>query len=304
MILSMSSAAIEPADHPVSAALARIHGELDALVDVGVWTMSPRELATTLPGLARARGRLAELELRLVQHAERVGLGSEVGAADTTAWWANTTHQTKPEAHRRARLARALDCAHEPVRDAMATGDVLEDQAQVIVEAIDALPTDLVDPETITQAEAHLIGLAAEHDARALRVLGRRVLDVIAPQISEEHQRLQLEGEEEHARHTARLTLVDDGHGQCHGRFTIPTLHGAMFKKALLAIAAPKHQAANTTAVQQRALANLSKPDTDPGPLGERVAAPLRLGQAFLEYLETYPLDRLPPPAGSAPPCW
>jgi hypothetical protein len=55
-----------------------------------------------------------------------------------------------------------------------------------------------------------------------------------------------------------------------------------MLKKALLAIAAPKHQAATEAA----------------GPLGGRVAAPLRMGLAFLEYLETYPTDRLPHAGG------
>ena len=38
--------------------------------------------------------------------------------------------------------------------------------------------------------------------------------------------------------------MWDDGHGRVHGRFTLPTLEGAALKKALQAIAAPKHQAA------------------------------------------------------------
>jgi hypothetical protein len=282
MIPCMSSTAIQHDDHPVAAAVARIHGELDALVDAGVWSLRPTELATTLPALTRAKARLGELELRVAQHAARVGLGSEVGAADSTAWWATTTRMTKPEAHRLARLAHALDCAHEPVRDALAAGDLLLDQAQVIVEAVDALPSDLVDPEVTAHAETHLIGLAADHDARALRVLGRRILDVLAPEIGEQHQRPVLEREEEHARQAARFTLLDDGHGRCHGRFTLPSLHGTMLKKALLAIAAPQHQAATSAASN----------------LGDRVAAPLRMGQAFMEYLETYPTDRLPHAGG------
>ena len=38
--------------------------------------------------------------------------------------------------------------------------------------------------------------------------------------------------------------MWEDGHGRVHGRFTLPTLEGAALKKALQAIAAPKHQAA------------------------------------------------------------
>ncbi|MGI9156828.1 MAG: DUF222 domain-containing protein, partial [Marmoricola sp.] len=203
----MSTALLEYGDHPVAAAVARIHAELDELVDAGVWTMSPAVLAKTLPALTRARARVAELELRVAHHADRVGLGTEVGAADTTAWWANTANLTKGEAKRLAKLAKALDFAHEPVRDALAAGDLLVDQAQVIIDAVDALPDDLVDPELAARAEAHLIGLGRDHDAKALRTLGRRVLDVVAPEVGEEHERRILENEEA----DARTPLVEQG---------------------------------------------------------------------------------------------
>ena len=38
--------------------------------------------------------------------------------------------------------------------------------------------------------------------------------------------------------------MWEDGHGKVHGRFTLDTLTGAALKKALLALAAPKHRAA------------------------------------------------------------
>ena len=77
--------------------------------------------------------------------------------------------------------------------------------------------------------------------------------------------------------------MVDDGHGKTHGRFTIPTLHGAILKKALLAIAAPKHRAA----VDGHAPV--------PGSPSNH-----RLGEAFVEYLENYPADRLPHAGGTS----
>ncbi|MEP6815594.1 MAG: DUF222 domain-containing protein [Marmoricola sp.] len=278
----MSAAPLDYGEHRVSVALARMSAELDELVDVGVWSMSGAEVATTLPGWTKFRARVAEVELRVAHHADRLGMGSEVGAADTSAWWANTTRMTRAEARRSVRLAQALDSAHAPVRDAMAAGHLLVDQAQVIIDAVDALPSDLVDPEVAAAAEAHLIGLGADHDAKALRILGRRILDVIAPEIGEAHERRILEREEANARKGARFSMGDDGHGQCHGKFTIPSLHGAMLKKALLAISAPKHQAATG----------------DTAPLGDRVSAPLRMGQAFMEYIETYPAKNLPNAGG------
>jgi hypothetical protein len=132
----------------------------------------------------------------------------------------------------------------------LATGGVLVDQAAVVVDAVDALPTDLVDQGVVADAERVLLAHAVDHDARALRVLGRRILDVVAP-------------EEQAARAAASFTMVEDGHGQCHGRFTIPTLHGQMLRKHLLAHT-PK--------------------STD-----HEVLTKHRLGEAFGDYVETRP---------------
>jgi hypothetical protein len=75
--------------------------------------------------------------------------------------------------------------------------------------------------------------------------------------------------------------MVEDGHGKWHGRFTLPTLPGAMLHKALMAIAAPKHR----SSVDGQA--------PEPGrPTNHR------LGQAFMEYVGRYPTDRLPNAGG------
>jgi hypothetical protein len=71
-------------------------------------------------------------------------------------------------------------------------------------------------------AQRRLPAEADHHDAKALKVLGRRVLDVIAPEVAEEHERRLLEDEGRRAREHTRLTMSEDGHGLVHGRFTIP----------------------------------------------------------------------------------
>ncbi|MCW2786356.1 MAG: hypothetical protein JWP74_2873, partial [Marmoricola sp.] len=168
------------------------------------------------------------------------------------------------------RLGQGLE-SHETTRVAMAAGAVNPEQARVIIDAVDALPSGLVPVEVIASAEAHLVGLAAEHDPRALRVLGRKILEVVAPEISEDHQRQVLENEEHHAAATASFMMATDGHGSMLGRFKIPVLAGEILAKHLNAIAAPKHQAATGPNSQS----------------GTQVARPLRLGQAFTEYLQT-----------------
>jgi hypothetical protein len=154
------------------------------------------------------------------------------------------------------------------------------DQAQAIVTAVEELPDDL-DHEVRSEAVATLVGYAADHDAKGLRVLGRRILEVVAPQVGEADEARLLAAEERETEATASFRMSDDGHGKCHGRFTIPALHGAMLKKALLAYAAPKHR----TSVDGQA--------SEPG----RPSAH-RLGEALVEYLETYPVDRLPTTGG------
>ncbi len=257
----------EPEAHPVAALVARFHADLDELGDPRLWSISDTELAETLASVAALRHRLGELELRVAHQADRLDLGANHGATDTGSRWANPTRQTKRDAKRRLQLAHALDHDHEPVRDAMAAGQVSEEQAAVIVKGVDALPV-----EHRRDAEAHLIGCAAEHDPVALRRLAHRVLEVVAPEIAEDHELKALQRQEALAEEACRFTIADDGHGLCHGRFTLPSHVGAMLKQAVLAINSPRHRHHSGT--------------------------PKGLGHAFCEYVTRYPVDRLPQAGG------
>ncbi len=217
----------------------------------------------------------------LAAHGQAVGVEAASGATSTANWWAHATRQTRAAAHRKTRLATALGSeVFEPVRVALAEGRLLVDQAQVIIAAVQALPED-VDAAIRDDALATLIGYAVHHDAKALRILGRRILDVVAPEVGEAHEVKVLEREEREAEAAAVFRMHEDGHGKAHGRFTISSRHGAMLKKHLLAIAAPKHRAATDGQAPE------------PG----RPSAH-RLGAAFEEYVETYPTDQLPHAGG------
>ena len=260
----MTTAFSDSGTHPVAAVVAHFHADLDDL-DPLLWSMTDRELAQVLPALTRLRHRIAALELATAHQADTVDLGADVGAADTGAYWANTTRQTRAGAKRRLKLAAALD-QHETTRTAMTSGTVAEDHAAVIVKVVEELPM------MQAEAETELVRLAAEHDAHELGILAKHILEVVAPDVAEEHQRQALEREEERALEDCRFTITDDGHGQCHGRFTVPSPVGAMLRKAVLAYAAPKHR--------------------------QHSATPAGLGHAFCEYVERYPTDRLPQTGG------
>ena len=265
--------------HQVASATAQLRDVADSLVDVSVWSMDAAETAVTLIELTRLESQVVELKSRVAAHADELQVGSEAGATSTANWLAHQTRQTRPDAARTVRLGYDL-ATHDLVRDALAQGDLRVDQASVILRAISDLPDDL-DPDVVIRAERHLVAAAADHDARTLAILGRRLLEVVAPDLADAHEADLLEKEEAKAAQATRLTMTDDGHGKVHGRFTLPSLQAAMLKKMLLAIAAPKHIAATQGAGVQRR----------PGPE--------RLGRAFAELIERIPAQRLPKVGGT-----
>ena len=174
-VMTSSASTLDRA-HPIAVALSGIDGELDGLRDRPTWTMSPAETREAMVAVTRVQARLAELEARLAAHGRAVEVEAQSGATSTANWWAHATRMTRGAAHRRVKFARALATEfHEPVRVALAGGALLVEQAEVIIAAIDALP-DGLDPEIRDKAQAQLIGYAAQFDAKALRILGRRIL--------------------------------------------------------------------------------------------------------------------------------
>ena len=124
----------------------------------------------------------------------------------------------------------------------MAAGRVNVAQGRAIVASLERLPRTgqfAVSAEQRAAAEAHLVELAAEHDAKALRILGRRVFEVIAPDLAEQFEGRALEREEAEALRRTTLTMWEDDEGTCHGRFRLPALHGQMLTKMILAISSP-----------------------------------------------------------------
>ncbi|MFC5177225.1 HNH endonuclease signature motif containing protein [Nocardioides taihuensis] len=125
-----------------------------------------------------------------------------------------------------------------------------------------------------------MIAAAGEHDAQALKVLGRRILEVVAPEVAEAHEARLLEAEEAQANASARFTMSEDGPGRVHGRFTLPALQGAMLRTQLDALVHAQHTG------------DTGDTDTKAQPL------PHRRGLAFAAWVERYPVDRLPATGG------
>ncbi|GGO77909.1 hypothetical protein GCM10012276_34110 [Nocardioides deserti] len=178
------------------------------------------------------------------------------------------------------RLAESLD-RHTPTSAALAEGAISVDHARVITDCVDRLPGDLPDPSIPERAEKHLLTEALDLDPRSLAILAKHVLTVVAPEIGEDRDARALEREEREARANAWLTMCPDGKGSYRGKFSIPTMQGAMLRKMLLAFAAPKHQAATKDG------------DAEQDQV-ERRPSPERMGDAFCELIERLPAHELP----------
>lgn len=158
-----------------------------------MWGLSTTDIEAALLEVTALATQAAQLRLRLLAHAKRVDVGQSVGATSAANWLAHESRTTRAAAHRAARLASRLDEAHPAVDGALADAAINVEQAAVIVDAVDALPTDLVAATTVQEAEAFLLAKARDHDARALRILGRRLLEVLDPDSAdaeEEPQRI------------------------------------------------------------------------------------------------------------------
>ncbi len=129
----------------------------------------------------------------------------------------------------------------------------------------------------LEQAAKALVAFAEVHDARALKILGRRILEVVAPEVAEAWEAEQLAKAEREAEKAVAFRIREVDQGRCKGSFTVPLLVGQMLERALLAFAAPKHQISKRTGQEQQ---------------GEQASVPVRrptaqrLGAAFVELIE------------------
>lgn len=282
----------------LAAAMASVDAEVDRLVGVAVESLGDDDVVRLLDHVTRLAARVAGLTATAVGEADHRALGDVTGARHTGAWWAQRSRLTRPEAARTARLGRHLaDELHRPVRDALTSGTLHAEQVAVIVAAVEAIPARPQDlpagapapVELTARARDHLLALAGDHDAHALKVLGRRVLDLIAPEVGEHAEAAALAREEVAAARKVHLSLRDDGRGCVHGRFTLPAAAGQALRKQLLALANPTRPQVIPGGDGDPA----DEPAQDRRPLGTR------LGWALVEWIETYPAAALPASGGT-----
>ncbi len=271
--------------HPIVAAVADIRCLLKGVAGANPTFMTTDQKATALTELVRAEGQLAELRLRVL--ADAGDLADSTGAKDAAGWLAHQTRTRFTDARADLALATALDRDRPVLAAGMRHGAVTLDQAHVIRRALTALPSR-VDASTIALAEAHLVEQAREFGPKELGRLGRRILDVVAPEIAEKAEADRLADLEANAAQLTRMTMRRQGDGTTRISARVSDAAATRLATYLEAFTNPRAHRDDEGA---------ARGGTDPL---TRLPYPKRLGQAFVQFLETIDPTRLPVHGGDA----
>ena len=275
----MTAVPLTPPMHPVLACVDVVACALEDVADLDPAFMRVDDKREALVRLGEIAGRLEELRLRVLAGADDVAAAD--GARDQAAWLAHHTRSDRADCRRDLRLARQLERERPVLARAMRDGRVNRGQAAVIVRALTDLPDD-VGADIEQRAEEHLVALATEFGPRSLRVLGRRVLAVVAPEVAEDAERQALEREETRAQRRTFLTSRVNGDGTTDLRIRVGDAAASRLLTYLEAFTSPRRT---------------------PGagePVHDRRPYDQRLGHAFVAFLEAVDPQRLPVHGGDA----
>src|SRR6476620_6278709 len=231
-------------------------------LDETMWVAkTSEELVEAVVVAERLRAHLAALEAGVVAevHARGVAKG-ELAWGSTAEWFTHLAGTHRSTGHQTVRHADTLVNERSATHAAMTSGRVSPEQAAVIVDAIDRLPTDAT---VRRDGEAFLLDQASRLNATDLAKAARHLVEVADPDAAERKAERELGRQDRAAHHGRFLAIVEDGAGgiRLRGRGTVEA--GAARKAALLPFTKP------TPAVDPRD-PNCEQP-TDPRDHGARL---------------------------------
>src|SRR5262245_41352836 len=202
-----------------AAPIERLGACLDEIGAIDPTYRTTGEKQDALVALARAKSRIAAEELRILATGDDIAIAT--GARSTAAWLADGTRDNPGTIRRHAALADALEKRWTKTRDALAAGAVNLAQATVMVAALDGVPKERGDDLRV-KAEAYLVEQAADLGPREWQVLGRGLLEHLAPDIADAHEYRRLLEAERRADAATRLSMRRRGDGSTDLRARIP----------------------------------------------------------------------------------
>lgn len=198
------------------------------------------ELASRLDEVFAAEQALAAQRLALIAQIDALGLPARDGATSTAAWLRHRLHIDPGPAKQMVMLARSLDTSLPATAEALGEAKVNEDQAHAIHQSMTELPRD-IGTDLRVEAEKALIGFAAQFCPAQLARLGGRILEHVAPDVAERHDRDHLERAEARAFRDRAFTLSPHGPGRVRVSGWLDTESAATVAAAIDSLCAPTH---------------------------------------------------------------
>jgi hypothetical protein len=268
--------------HPVVACADAIEQALKDVCGVDPDFMTTDEKAAALRRLDRLGDQVTALRLRVMAGAGDV---AEVTADHTVATWLAAETRTDPRDRAgELALARSLERRWTRLAAAVADGSVNVPQARAISRAMEDLPMQELGRDAMVRAEEALVDYAATYAPRELRRLGRRILEVAAPESCDEAEGRALEREERRAAAVASLSLRGLGDGTTRITGRLPDAVADRLRTYLDAFASPRHRGVAEGGVGD----------------GEDRSPRRRLAAAFAAFLEAADPARMPLHGGDA----
>src|SRR5262245_13593705 len=200
-----------------SAAARRLHAVAAAIrtgagdgLGVSLLSLQAEELGPILANLRASKARIEALELRLVAKGEECDVARTTGAVNTSGWLRNAQRMSKTEAAAAVGLARDLDRTVLVTAAALARGELSFRHAQVIAFAVKDLPS-YVCAEQLREAEEFLVDEARRRNPDEIRLLGRALLQTLAPEEYEARIGKKLSDEERKAERKRSLRFIANG---------------------------------------------------------------------------------------------
>ena len=275
-----------PFVHPVSRCVQTVTAALDDVEGSHPMYLSTDAKAEALVALSVLRSRLEGLHLQVIAASDEVAEAD--GSRNVAAWLAPRTRTDYGPNGAAERLAGDLEAKWRRVQAGLRDGRVNSAQATVIVRALNNLGDDIA-PHVLAKAETHLVEQAALFGPAQLRVLGDKILEVVAPDLFEDEERKKLEKDEQRAAAQTRLTLTNRGDGTVDVKARIPEADAARLKRYLEAFSSPRHDASKAG----------GSTNIDPA-TGQKLPHDQVLGNALRAFLESVDPKRMPIQGGDA----
>jgi len=217
-----------------------VEAAVDADLAGPVWSLSDGEITGEVAGVFTVMQKLAARFVSLLGEAGGRQIPQELGAANLTAWLTSSLAMSGAEAGRWVKLARLLPQAPAAAQ-ALTAGEVNLEQARVIAQTVTDLPRE-VGEQAKTRAGDVLTKLAVGQRLRP-EVLGKHremILELVAPEVAEDHLRKDLERAERSAHERREFTLSPYGDGEYRVRGVLDAEMAAIVNAALDPLSAPR----------------------------------------------------------------